>query len=71
MLYRDTLKLLGSNALGIAKGLVAANVLGIGGGLGGRYLIDQAEGLTRRARGLYLDRGSEDCFKQIGALDSL
>ena len=65
------LKLLGSNALGVIEGLVAANIFGISGGLGGRYLIDQAKGPTRGIRGLHLDRGPKNRVKKIGALDSL
>ena len=63
--------MLGSNALGVTEGLVATDAFGTSGGLGGRYLINQAEGLTGRTRGLYLDRGSEDRFEQVGTLEGL
>ena len=71
MLCSDTLKLLGSNALGVIEGLVAADVFGTSGGLGGRYLANQAEVLIGRTRGLHLDRRSEDRFKQVGMLEGL
>jgi len=71
VLCSDTLKLLGSNALGVIEGLVAADVFGTSGGLGGRYLINQAEALIGRTRGLHLDRRSEDRFKQVGTLEGL
>ena len=57
--------------MGVIEGLVATNVFGTSGGLGGRYLADQAEGRIRGTRGLYLDRGSKNRVEKIGALDSL
>jgi hypothetical protein len=71
VLRGDVLKLLGSDALGIIEGLVATDAFGTSGGLGGRYLADQAKALTGRIRGLHLDRGSEDRFKQVGTLEGL
>ena len=57
--------------MGITEGLVAVNAFGTSGGLGGRYLADQAKGLARGTRGLYLDRGPKNRVEKIGALDSL
>jgi hypothetical protein len=71
VLRSDTLKLLGSNALGVIEGLIATDVFRTSGGLGGQYLTNQAEGLIGRTRGLHLDRGSEDRFEQVGTLEGL
>ncbi len=61
-------KLLGYDALGVIKGLVATDVFGASGRGGRRNFANEAAGLTERTRSLHFGSGLKDGRKKVVAL---
>ncbi len=62
------MELLGYDALGVIRGLVAADVFGAGGRGGRRSFVGEAAGLVKRTRSLYFGSGPKDGRKKVVAL---
>ncbi len=68
MLLSNPAELLGCDALGVIKGLVATDVFGAGGRDGRRGFAGEAAGLAKRIRSLYFRSGPKDSGKKVVVL---
>ncbi len=68
MLLSNPAELLGYNALGVIKGLVAADVFGAGGRGGRRSFASEATGLVKRIKSLHFGSGPKDSREKVVAL---
>ncbi len=68
MLLSNPAELLGYNALGVIKGLVAVDAFRVGRRGGRRSFVGEAVGLAKRIRSLYFGSGPKDSRKKVVAL---
>ncbi len=68
MLLSNLIELLGYNALGVIKGLVAADVFRASGRSSKRSFASKAVRLAKRIRSLYFRSGLKDSRKKVVAL---
>ena len=68
MLLSNPIELLGYNALGVTKGLVAADVFRAGRRGGKRSFASEAVGLAKRIRSLHFRSRPKDSRKKVVAL---